>query len=50
LSKENDNSEEDNDHRSIINKCFDAIENENTAEATVSKSLMSSKTSDVDFT
>ncbi|CAI6352399.1 unnamed protein product [Macrosiphum euphorbiae] len=44
LSKDNANSEEDNDHRSIINECCDAIENENTAEATVSKSVMSSKT------
>jgi len=34
----------DNDHRSIINEFCDAIENENTAEAIVSKSLMSSKT------
>ncbi|XP_060872763.1 uncharacterized protein LOC132946719 [Metopolophium dirhodum] len=37
LAKKNDNSEEDND-RSIINECCYAIENENTAEATVSKS------------
>ncbi|KAL4103930.1 hypothetical protein QTP88_019247 [Uroleucon formosanum] len=48
LSKENDISEEENG-RSIIDKFCDAIENENTAEETVSikfnsKSPMSSKT------
>jgi len=48
LSKENDISEEEND-RSIIDEFCDAVENENTAEETVSikfnsKSSMSSKT------